>query len=231
MLRAAVMAVLLRCREEAVLSQEALPLHLLAGYCGEPGRERKRKGRRDRRAPALEGRAYGAGKEVCVERRVLRKRMDVEEVAHAAVGFAENDHRVQLLRDGRLGTVGPKPGPRKIEQAGILQPLRLGHDGIADADIDLHAQARLAQARLKDGAQPAIGILRPNRSDADRRGQILEAVELDSGVARIGEYLHERLLGHFAQAEQIRIPGGTDRFAEPDEHEQRALQDEPVRMP
>ena len=79
-----------------------------------------------------------------------RQRVDIVEVAHAAVQASEHNHGVDLLCEGRLGLVGAQSGAGHVEQAGILDPHGLGCDRVTDAHIHLNVESSRPQVRQDD---------------------------------------------------------------------------------
>ena len=95
-----------RCCYPSAPAQKSQPLDLLLRNGGERECQRKRKPGRNGCAATIEGRTQRIRENLTNEVLMLRERVDVEEVPHAAVGFAKDDHSVKLLGDGCLRTVG-----------------------------------------------------------------------------------------------------------------------------
>ena len=87
----------------------------------------------------------------------------VEIVLEPRVQHAELDHRVQLLRDHRLGFVRAQLGRRHLERDWKLVKLGIGHDRVTEADVDLHSHARSSEFRLQLDSDAVVDRLFPDR--------------------------------------------------------------------
>lgn len=97
----------------------------------------------------------------------FRECVDVEEVPHPTVGFAENDHGVHFLSDGSFRTIGSQTSLRQIKQSRVDQPFGFRNDSVPNADVDLHLDPSVAEACLNRRAQAPIGVFLPNGQDFD----------------------------------------------------------------
>jgi hypothetical protein len=99
--------------------------------------------------------------EVIAEFLMLGKREDIEKVAHATIRLAEHHHGVKFLGDGRLGSVRSKSWSRQVKQRWIIEPVWFWDDRIPNANVNLHGQSGIAEARFNRHPHSAVHILGP----------------------------------------------------------------------
>lgn len=104
-------------------------------------------------------------------------------------------------------------------------PLGRGDHGVADADVDLDPKPRRAQVGENRHALAAVDVRAADGTDPNGRRVELETVRLDWHGADLGDGSAQRIGVEIAEAEEIRIARGSDRFTQPYEQHQRALED------
>ena len=107
---------LLRRPGHVRLAEVRTPLDLLDLACCERRRERHRRRRRHRRLAALERRRDRPRKEIAGVLSRLSQDPYVEEVLEPRVRHIQHNHRLELLRDARLGRVGEQPWAVSVEE-------------------------------------------------------------------------------------------------------------------
>lgn len=103
-------------------------------------------------------------------------------------------------------------------------------DGVANADIDLDLQPGRPESRLERNAPPAIRILFTNRPHLNGLGQKGYRVGLDLDATNLMDDSAQRVVRQLTETQQVRITRRAQRFAEPHEEQQRALQHETLRI-
>ena len=133
---------------------------------------------------------------------------------------------MELLGDDRLPRVGAKEWRREAQEGGVLQLDGRWMHGVAEADVDLHADAR---RRHDCGERHPDALIRLVVADAARahgRGEEGHAIGLDGRRGDSAEDLDQPLTTRRSRPVQIEIARGAVRGAGPRREEHRALEHE-----
>src|SRR5207248_8377151 len=108
---------------------------------------------------AVEGSADGFAEERPGELKRVGQVPEVEEVLHPAVGDAQHDHRLELLRHDRLPGVGAQFRGRELQHGGVGDVGRAGHYGVPEAYVDLKLDPGLAEMRPAPDADAFVVLV------------------------------------------------------------------------
>src|SRR5690606_20863893 len=138
-------------------------------------------------------------------------------------------HRLKLLGNDCLASVGAQVWDRQVEQHREVDLLKTRFDGIAETDVDGHVNSRTSQRCCRLKSKSAVFEFFSDRTDAK-----CFAVEFDSvfSVDR-ADFFPDRADGfrrRIAESEQIQVSSGTMRIVEPSRNEHRPFESEATSM-
>jgi hypothetical protein len=177
-----------------------------------------------------EGCRHGVDQQRPVEFVVRRKEPNVVKVLHAGVCQPKVDHGVKLLGDARFSGVGSKLRGRVIEQRRQLRQLWLGNRRVAEADIDLHRNLRVAEPCDEPQAYAVVNSIFSDGLCDDGLALENDAVVGNSRTGDVSENLRQAGKVGGTAAEQVEVLRGSMRLVRPNDEEQRALEHELVRV-
>ncbi len=128
-----------------------------------------------------------------VEGEVTREEPHVVEVLHAAVQRAQVDHRLELLGDHGLARVARERGRGEVEQRRVRDDFRARRDHVAEADVELHRNARLAEQADEAHAHALVVRVLLDALRLHRRWVEHHAVALHVGGAHLEDHALEVL--------------------------------------
>ena len=104
--------------------------------------------------------------------------MKIEEVLDTAVAVSENDERLELLGDDRLGRIREDLGRLEIEQRGVRAGPGRRPNRVTQPHVDLEPQTRRAAMGRHDDTGARMLVFRPNRLDPESSEIELHRVRL-----------------------------------------------------
>ena len=204
------------------------PLHLLLPILIEVAGQRERTFARNLDTPSLECRCNCEPHSLAVERSSFGQPVDVEEVLHSAVRKSEPHHRLRLLGNRGLRSIGTEPSAWKVEETWIVQDFRRRHNGVSRADVNLKGDPHVAEHGHQLGAHAAVLLVLTDCFDLNALRQERQAVLRRLDGTQRHEHTLESFRGGVAKAEEIDVLRRSNRLTEPQQEQSCALEDEPV---
>ena len=108
----------------------------------------------------------------------------------------------------------------------VSGPLGFGIDGVADPDVDLHAQPRRTEMAFQRDALSAVHILFADWGGHDGGRIERHTVGLDLQDCDLREDRCQRVLGDLSESEKIHVASGPDHVTDPRNEKHGAFEHE-----